>query len=300
MNLQETIRRILREELSIRVKRRITPDEMEKEFLESFNSAYDLTKRRRVLRAHFLDELINTTINMMMDGFHWRFTSTIPEDEFWYDEIHTGLENHYRDRIIQMYNERQGINESILREETEGIDSFFNEISEVHDMSDELKEFLKKFIEESNCKRISFSKFKIYVLGLALDSGVLINSMALTRPLPFLLFLIFHEIAHQYQFKKYGVDIMYDCYLDEVSEMEAAKFMKHTEEVADDFAYRKIRELEKLKLIQPYKPPQMYKSLPIQNIVTMISNYKNDMKGKNIDSPKKISEYFYNMVKGEL
>ena len=206
----------------------------------------------------------------------------------------------YGPAIVRVVDEREGIYESILMEETEGIDSFFNEISEVHVMSDELKQFLKKFIEESNCKRISFSKFKIFVLGLALDSGVLINSMALTRPLPFLLFLIFHEIAHQYQFKKYGVDIMYDCYLGEVSEMDAAKFMKHTEEVADDFAYRKIRELEKLKLIEPYTPPQMYKTLPIQNIVSMINNYKNDMRGKNIDSPKKISEYFYNMVKGEL
>ena len=119
MNLQESIRRILREELSPRVRRRITPDEMEKEFLESFESAYDLTKRRRILRAHFLDELIYTTISMMMDGFHWRFTSTIPEDEFWYDDIHTELENHYRDRITQMYNEREGINESILRKETQ-------------------------------------------------------------------------------------------------------------------------------------------------------------------------------------
>ena len=118
MNLQQTIRRILREELSPRVKRRIDPDEMEKEFLESFDYAYDLTKRRKVLSTHFLDELIYTTISMMMDGFHWRFTSTLPEDEFWYDDIHTELENHYRDRITQMYNERRGINESILSEET--------------------------------------------------------------------------------------------------------------------------------------------------------------------------------------
>ena len=108
MNLQETIRRILREELSSRVRRRIAPDEMEKEFLESFESAYNLTKIRKVLLTHFLDELIYVTISMMMDGFHWRFTSTLPEDEFWYDDIHTELENHYRDRIIQMYNERQG------------------------------------------------------------------------------------------------------------------------------------------------------------------------------------------------
>ena len=110
---------VLREELSPRVKRRIGSDEMEKEFLESFDSAYRLTKDRKVLRAHFLDELIYTTISIMMDGYHWRFVSTLPEDEFWYDDIHTGLQNHYKDRIIQMYNERQGINESILREEKE-------------------------------------------------------------------------------------------------------------------------------------------------------------------------------------
>ena len=118
-NLQENIRRILREELSLRVKRRIDPDEMEKEFLESFDSAYDLTKKRKVLSRHFLDELISTIIIMMMEAFHWRFDSTLPEDEFWYDDIHTELENHYRDRITQMYNEREGINESILRKETQ-------------------------------------------------------------------------------------------------------------------------------------------------------------------------------------
>jgi hypothetical protein len=116
MNLQESIKRILREELSARVRRRVPYDEIEKEFLESFNDAYNLTKRRRVLRAHFLYELIHTTITMMMDGHHWRFVSTFPEDVFWYDDIHTEFKNHYRDRITQMYNEREGINESILRE----------------------------------------------------------------------------------------------------------------------------------------------------------------------------------------
>ena len=137
-------------------------------------------------------------------------------------------------------------------------------------------------------------------MGLALESGVLINSVALNHPLPFLLFLIFHEVAHQYQFKKYGEDVMYDCYLGEISEREAAEFMKHTEEVADDFAFRKIRQLQKLNLIEPYTPPQMYKNVPIQQITMMVNNYRNDMRRKNIDSPKKVSEYFYNIVKSEL
>ena len=109
MNLQESIRRILREELSPRVRRRIDPYEMEKEFLDSFEFAY-YGRARSYNRVRSLDELIYTTISMLLDGFHWRFVSTLPEDEFWYDDIHTELENHYRDRIIQMYNERQGIN----------------------------------------------------------------------------------------------------------------------------------------------------------------------------------------------
>ena len=143
-NLQESIRRILREELSPRVRRRFDPDEMEKEFLESFDYAYDLTKRRKVLSTHFLDELIYRTISMMMDGFHWRLTSTLPEDEFWYADIHTELENHYRDRITQVYNERQGIKESILMEESKPIlmirrrvpyDDLEREFSESLDMS---------------------------------------------------------------------------------------------------------------------------------------------------------------------
>jgi hypothetical protein len=188
----------------------------------------------------------------------------------------------------------------VLKEETEGIDSFLDEISSKHNMSDELKDFVKQFIEESDCKRINFSRFKMGVMGLALESGVLINSVALNHPLPFLLFLIFHEVAHQYQFKKYGEDVMYDCYLGEISEREAAEFMKHTEEVADDFASRKIRQLQKLNLIGPYTPPQMYKNVPIQQITMMVNNYREDMRRKNIDSPKKVSEYFYNMVKSEL
>jgi len=48
MNLQENIRRILREELSARIKRRLSIDEMENEFLESFEGAYRLTKDRKV------------------------------------------------------------------------------------------------------------------------------------------------------------------------------------------------------------------------------------------------------------
>ena len=188
----------------------------------------------------------------------------------------------------------------ILKENTKRLDPFIDEILSVHKMSNELIDFIKKFIEESNCKRIDFSKFKMGVMGVALETGVLINKTALNQPLPFLLFLIFHEITHQYQFKKYGDKVMYDCYIGNVSEIEGAEFMKHTEEVADDLASRKIRELQKLGLIGEYTPIQMYKNLPIEQIKMMVNHFRNEMRIKNIQSPKKVSEYFYNIVKSEI
>jgi hypothetical protein len=188
----------------------------------------------------------------------------------------------------------------ILKENTKRLDPFIDEILSVHKMSNELIDFIKKFIEESNCKRIDFSKFKMGVMGVALETGVLINRTALNQSLPFLLFIIFHEITHQYQFKKYGEKVMYDCYIGNVSEIEGAEFMKHTEEVADDLASRKIRELQKLGLIGEYTPMQMYKNLPIEQIKMMVNHFRNEMRIKNIQSPKKVSEYFYNIVKSEI
>jgi hypothetical protein len=44
----------------------------------------------------------------------------------------------------------------------------------------------------------------------------------------------------------------------------------------------------------------MYKNVSIQQITMMVNNYRNDMRRNNIDSPKKVSEYFYNLVKNKL
>lgn len=109
MNLQENIRRILREErkLSARIRRRFSEDELETEFLESIDLAYDLTKRRKVLRSHFLEELIQTTLNLMIDGLHHTLVTTHPANERWYEDVKNELESYYRNRIIRMYNERE-------------------------------------------------------------------------------------------------------------------------------------------------------------------------------------------------
>jgi hypothetical protein len=190
---------------------------------------------------------------------------------------------------------------TLINEETDGITIFLNKIQAEYDISDSLYNELMEFIEKSNCKKIEFAKFNYPALGLALHNGVLINSNMIGDNLSFLIFVIFHEVAHQFQFKKYGDKIMYGVYSGDVSIDEAAKFMKHTEEVADEFAMRKIRELQKKGLIDDnYRANSPYRNISVQSIKSMIIRFRDDLESKNITSPNDISKYFYNMVKSKM
>ena len=190
---------------------------------------------------------------------------------------------------------------TLINEETDGITIFLNKIQSEYDISDSLYVEMLDFIEESGCKKIEFAKFNYPAIGLALHNGVLINSNMIGDNLSFLIFVIFHEVAHQFQFKKYGDKIMYGVYSGDVSIDEAAKFMKHTEEVADEFAMRKIRELQKKGLIDDnYRANSPYRNISVQSIKSMIIRFRDDLKSKNITSPNDISKYFYNMVKSKM
>jgi hypothetical protein len=190
---------------------------------------------------------------------------------------------------------------SFLLEQTHGLDHFLNEITEIHPDFIKFSDKVKQFILDSECKKIEFSNFRLPAMGIALHNFVMINKTALKSPLPYLLFVIFHEIAHQYQFKKYGNEIMYKCYMNEIDIEEAADFMKKTEIVADEFATRKVREFIKLGYIdKSFSPPQFYKNIPLQQLKAMISNFRNELKKRNYSTPETISEWFYNTVKSEL
>jgi len=190
---------------------------------------------------------------------------------------------------------------TLINEETDGVTIFLNKIQAEYDISDSLYTELMEFIEKSNCKKIEFAKFNYPALGLALHNGVLINSNMIGDNLSFLIFVIFHEVAHQFQFKKYGDKIMYGVYSGDVSIDEAAKFMKHTEEVADEFAMRKIRELQKKGLIDNnYRANSPYRNISVQSIKSMIIRFRDELERKDITSPNDISKYFYNMVKSKI
>lgn len=189
----------------------------------------------------------------------------------------------------------------VIKEETSGLGDFIETLRSNFNMSDELVGFVRNFIENSNCNKIEFAKFKYAALGAALHNGVLINNVVLNSSLEVALFSIFHEIAHQYQYKKYGIEKMYEFYNDEISVIETAKFMKEVETIADSFASRKIRELQKMGLIsRNFVPIEMYKNVSESQLASFISNIRSQLRSKNITSPDDISEFWYNLLKNQL
>jgi len=186
----------------------------------------------------------------------------------------------------------------LLNESTENIDEFISTLEEFFPKVSEFRDTLIKFIENSDCKKIEWAFLQLGATGLALHDGVLINYEAKQQGMEFTIFLIFHEIAHQYQFKKYGAEEMYECYVGDISLEEATEFMRKTELVADEFARKKIEQLKKLGLIDKnYTPPTFYKDMPVSKLKQMVSHFRELFKKQNIKSPEQISTTMYNMVK---
>lgn len=160
---------------------------------------------------------------------------------------------------------------------------------------------ITEFIDKSGCKRIETFKMG-QGLGLSLHDRVVISEFAFSKPLGMFLFILFHEIAHQYQYRKYGDEKMYECYTGEISVEEAANFMKNVEVVADEFAYRKVREFVKLGLVDKSDSnfPGFYKNIPTGHFITLISKIKKMIKDQNVSKPEEVSELFYNWVKNSI
>lgn len=188
----------------------------------------------------------------------------------------------------------------ILKEETEGIQPFLTSVVSKYPEIEPYIDNLKSFIENSNCKKIEVSQFKHPAMGLALHNGIVFNNIIFRYPLSSFLFVVAHEIAHQYQYKKYGDDKMYECYLGEVSVEEAAKTMKEMELIADEFATRKLREFIKMGLVSKddnRRVNAVYNSVPLKHFENLISKTRDDLKQNNLKNFEGITNYFYNMIK---
>jgi hypothetical protein len=197
----------------------------------------------------------------------------------------------------------------LLNEETGGLDMFVDQIVEKFPETEGYRDVIKSNIEKSGCQNIGFEPMSM-ANGLSLHNKVVISSGLLEdgfKPNPNaladLMFVIFHEIAHQHQYNKYSKELIYDMYTGELETDGAVGFLRYIENVADQFALRKCRQLQSMGVIpadQEVRDTGGYDNYTDK----MFENYLNMLKGRvqkaGITDPEDISELIYNMIKPKL
>ena len=107
--LQETIKRVLREENSLipMIRRRVPHDDLEREFKESL----DMSSNMLVNLNHngggimHLERFIEVTTSILIDGIHYEIYSTMPFEYQWYNEVKESLTKHFKHRIGVRYDQ---------------------------------------------------------------------------------------------------------------------------------------------------------------------------------------------------
>lgn len=194
----------------------------------------------------------------------------------------------------------------LLLEYDGSIDGFIEELESNFSNTKigEYRQQIKSFLVNSGCQKIEFTDINGFrgASGLSLHDRVVIDRGVLNHSLEYVLYVIFHEIAHQYQYKKYGKDVAIKLYLDGITVDDGYKIMKHIENVADEFAIRKCREFVKIGLLDPRKTVKtgFYKNMADIHFKTLIIRFKNLIRSKKIKDLDKVSELIYNYVMGLL
>jgi hypothetical protein len=184
--------------------------------------------------------------------------------------------------------------------EVEGLSDFMDTIISKYPEIDEHKEHIINFINKSGCKKIEFGNMN-YGAGLSLHDSVLLNKTLLTQQsMDMMLFVVFHEIAHQYQFKKYGAEKMYELYTGKLSIEDGITFLYETEITADEFALRKCREFIKLGLLKSIPSQGVYKKMSKDQLLALYNGVQRILSARKGDSPEEVSEVIYNFIKIKL
>jgi len=127
-----------------------------------------------------------------------------------------------------------------------GISEFLLKINLARpDIPPKTLEEIKRFIERSGCAKIFFLDLSNRAMGISKTNECIINSKLLTFPLEYFLYILFHEVAHQYQYKKHGKNYVLSVYSNLEPKLESAKKLLEAERIADRLAIAKVKSVLK-------------------------------------------------------
>lgn len=179
----------------------------------------------------------------------------------------------------------------------QGLDQFINELKSKFPDHSNLIDDLKAFIMQSGCPAIEFDN--LYgASGISKTDKCVIDTGTLNKDIQNALYVILHEITHQYQYSKYGKNVMWDAYSSNIDIEEAVDLLMNIELVADRLAILKSAKLLKdhqieiKNVIKPY-----YSNLSRSYFKNHLENLRKVVSSKGINSIEDANELMYNKLK---
>lgn len=145
------------------------------------------------------------------------------------------------------------------------------------------------FYHNSGCNKVEVERFKRDKLGFSEAGTIYLNTSIFELPIHYFLYVVLHEISHQYQYKKYGKDFALKYYLDPTLYEDFWKI----EVVADRLAIIKTLQIlrknnpeSNLKLISVYNTEDKK-----ENIKKYLENLHKEISDLGIKTTDEINKY---------
>lgn len=183
-------------------------------------------------------------------------------------------------------------------EPVEGLDRFIEwmELAKGDIMTPGLIADIRAFIDKSGCPKIKFERLS-GALGISTEAECVISSGALNSSMTQMLYVIFHELAHQYQYSKHGEDFAGDIFLGDKSALESAKDLLKIENIADRYAHRIVKHLMDKHNLKFDRIHLVYKNYTPAEIAVHVNGVRNMVKQQGLTTVEAVNQFIYNMIK---
>ena len=178
-----------------------------------------------------------------------------------------------------------------------GLDQFIKTLKDNfkshHNVIDDLKDYILK----SGCKAIEFDT--LYgASGISKTDKCVIADKILKRPIENALYVILHEVSHQYQYSKYGKNVMWDSYNSNIDIEKAVDLLMNIELVADRLAIVKTKHLLDSNGIKDYKQvTAVYPKLSRQYFKNHLESLRKNVKDKDIQNIDGVNNMMHDELK---
>lgn len=167
-------------------------------------------------------------------------------------------------------------------------------------MSQDAIRLLETFILKSNCKFIRFDSMSQKALGISKTDECVLSTALLGIQIEYMLYVILHEVSHQYQYKKHGKNVALNVYIDTVEDIEqATQRLLWLESSADRLALMKLKHIlfaNKTKLSVEIKPRYLHLT-NTDYLKKYITELRQEVKNLNLSSIEEINNHIHNKIK---